>query len=232
MNRWKKHCEQSIGRRPGALYSAIRKYGAENFYVKTLLIADDWNYLCEIERRAIVSFKTFSPDGYNLTPGGEGVVGSRDSRVRALISIAQKRRYENSPEDRERLRLAGIKGRANRVYTRRAESTLSKSALKPPLPKKSKKEISDAIRAAMAKPETVIKVQNAAQQRAANPEWRKRISISKTGKKIGPCSEQRKAKIAEARRREWQDPIIRNKRLAALKIARDARHAKLSKEEQ
>jgi hypothetical protein len=57
--------------------------------------------------------------------------------------------------------------------------------------------------------------------------WRSKISASKIGKKVGPCSDERKAKIAEARKREWADPVIRERRLAALAMARAAKKANL-----
>lgn len=44
---------------------------------ETLVVSDDWAYLCDIERRAIKAFGTLKPGGYNLTEGGDGVVGLR-----------------------------------------------------------------------------------------------------------------------------------------------------------
>jgi group I intron endonuclease len=57
--------------RAGMLYRAIRKYGENSFSAEVLLIADDWDFICEMERRAIVAFKARFPGGYNLTDGGE-----------------------------------------------------------------------------------------------------------------------------------------------------------------
>ena len=61
--------------RAGAIYSAIRKYGDHSFTARKLVITDDREYLCELERRAIKAFGTRPPYGYNLTDGGDGATG-------------------------------------------------------------------------------------------------------------------------------------------------------------
>lgn len=81
------HLHHARKGRSGALQSAIRKYGS--FEMLTLMVASDWSYLCEIERRAIVAFGTRAPLGYNMTDGGEGVVGvvrTEEQRRRASES--------------------------------------------------------------------------------------------------------------------------------------------------
>lgn len=103
-DRWAKHVEHALGKREsGALYAALRKYGHENFKLVTLVIADDWDYLCELERRAIAAFGTLAPAGYNMTLGGEGVVGPRGEDFRAKVAKAQKVRFAN-PEERRRMK--------------------------------------------------------------------------------------------------------------------------------
>ena len=77
--------------RPGAVYNAIRKYGSRGFSAKVLVAASDWNYLCELEQKAIVAFGTMSPGGFNLTAGGEGYVGQTFTpERRAHLSEARK----------------------------------------------------------------------------------------------------------------------------------------------
>ena len=61
-------------RRNTPLSNAIRKYGEDTFGINTLVVADDWAYLQELERRAVKAYDTISPNGYNLTAGGEGVL--------------------------------------------------------------------------------------------------------------------------------------------------------------
>lgn len=59
----KNGCELAVNR-------AMRKHGDPQF--KVLVIAEDRQYLEDLERRAIVVFGTRSPGGYNLTDGGDG----------------------------------------------------------------------------------------------------------------------------------------------------------------
>jgi hypothetical protein len=251
-----KHTEHALGKREnGVLYSALRKYRPENFQVKTLVIANDWEYLCDLERKVIKAFGTRHPLGYNMTDGGEGVQGKRDEAARLKISLAQKKRFQD-PAQRALAKASGAKGgearakicAANRVDGKALWQLNRKSSGKKRMKIGSpehrlalriaaeqrladsripiRHKISVGTKAAMARPEVAAKVKRCAQERAANPAWRAKISASKTGKKIGPCSADRKAKIAAARRREWADPVIRQRRLAALAIARAARTAK------
>lgn len=68
------------------LHHALNKYPGQAT-LEVLVIADDWDYLCDLERRAIKAFGTQKPHGYNLTDGGEGTPG-----------------YRMPPESRERQR--------------------------------------------------------------------------------------------------------------------------------
>ncbi len=81
------HLHHARKGRACALHRAIRKYGEHSFIARTLLIADDWDYLREMEKRAIQSFSTVAPSGYNLTLGGEGVLGvKRSEQTRSKLS--------------------------------------------------------------------------------------------------------------------------------------------------
>lgn len=81
--RWAKHVEHALGKRDsGYLYNALRKHGAESFAVETLVVADDTDYLRDLEKRAIVAFGTRYPFGYNVAGGGEMAPGPRSEEVR------------------------------------------------------------------------------------------------------------------------------------------------------
>lgn len=247
-DRWAKHTEHAFGKRnAGALYAALRKYGVESFKVKTLVIADDWDYLCEIEKRAIVAFGTKSPNGYNITDGGEGTVGRIiDDEERSNISAGQKRRFENpdeleklrkrtqafSPELRQRIKEKATATMRTPEFRERA-SVKSKKQFSDPVMRKKlgdavraavtpemraiqsermvkvmsdperRKAVSDATKVGMRNPETAAKVKAAAQRRSADPEWRARISASKTGKKIAPRSDIAKQRQSEGMKAAW-----------------------------
>jgi len=73
--RWRAHRSNALRSVDGALQKAIRKYGANSMCVKVLVIADDYEYLKALEIKAIAVYGTKVPDGYNMTDGGDGVLG-------------------------------------------------------------------------------------------------------------------------------------------------------------
>jgi hypothetical protein len=79
------------GKRNTVLASAIRKYGSQTFDVKTLVIANDWAYLNELEKRAIIAFQSRRPHGYNMTDGGDGALMDRGENFGELVSRAMAR---------------------------------------------------------------------------------------------------------------------------------------------
>ena len=61
------------GRAPDLpVYRAMKSFGVENVEFQVLAIADKREYLATIEKNAIRLFGTPSPNGYNLTDGGDG----------------------------------------------------------------------------------------------------------------------------------------------------------------
>jgi group I intron endonuclease len=70
------------------VHNAIRKFKF-SFEAKILVIADDQNYLAELEARAISIYETLFPKGYNLTTGGEKSYAFSDS-VKKKISAFMK----------------------------------------------------------------------------------------------------------------------------------------------
>ena len=66
---------------------AIQKYGIENFrygVIKTCATREELNYW---EKYFIVALKSKAPYGYNMTDGGDGVVGWTDE-MRKRVSVA------------------------------------------------------------------------------------------------------------------------------------------------
>jgi group I intron endonuclease len=64
--------------KPGALYDAIRKYGVENFKIEMLLKVKntDTEHMAKTEQKYIKIYESQKSDvGYNMTMGGEGVLG-------------------------------------------------------------------------------------------------------------------------------------------------------------
>ncbi len=89
--RWKQHLYEAFGlNKRRHLYSSIRKYGQENFELKLIKIADSWDHACQLEIRYINKFNTLSQNGhgYNLTPGGDGVLGYQPTKEEIARTVA------------------------------------------------------------------------------------------------------------------------------------------------
>jgi hypothetical protein len=102
--RFELHVKHERDGRRNAIHAAIKKYGACTFKVKTLLIANDLEYLRLMERRAIKVFNTMAPHGYNLSMGGEEcnfwhlevLERMREANKRAWITGREKRLANNA----------------------------------------------------------------------------------------------------------------------------------------
>ncbi len=69
--RFKKHISMIYSNGCSALYGAIKKYGIESFIVETICLSNDKKELMNLEKHYISELNTVSPNGYNLTTGGE-----------------------------------------------------------------------------------------------------------------------------------------------------------------
>ena len=81
VTRWSKHCSNSKTK-CYALYSAIQKYGKENFTVEQIDIASDRDELDKKEIQWIQFYDCISPKGYNLTTGGKHCEVSQEVKRR------------------------------------------------------------------------------------------------------------------------------------------------------
>lgn len=109
--------------RCSALYAAMRKHGDEKFSVELLEACHSFEHMNERERHWIKELNTMSPNGYNLTDGGDAGVLVPESmeKVRAKLigkPISEKTRQAvidswNNQESRAR-RLKSIKEAMNR----------------------------------------------------------------------------------------------------------------------
>lgn len=67
--RWKQH--STFNTNCQAIKNAMRKHGVENFNFELLCCGED-DYIEDLEIKAIHAYNSQSPDGYNITIGGEG----------------------------------------------------------------------------------------------------------------------------------------------------------------
>ena len=184
---------QTARRGCGAYFhAAMRKYGLEAFDWDVLYQNDDRKLLSEMEREFIRLLNTKTPNGYNLTDGGDGARGCLATpERRAKISAANKGR-KLTPEQRARF-IAGIK-------SRKMPPKLGKPCHTP----ESRAKISAASRGRLKDykhtPEARAKISAAKQGRKRPPlteKWRQHIGDAQRGKKRGPMSEAQKAILRE-----------------------------------
>ena len=148
-------------------YRAWRKHGEP--MLKVLAVVENV-LLHEIEIKAIASYGTLTPNGYNMTLGGDGTPGLIHSlETRAKFSIISKARIY-SAETRKKI---GAKSKGRKLSP---ESSAKKSA---------------TLRALMAIPEERAK--RGRKGKRLSPEHRAKISASHTGKKISPGTKARLA---------------------------------------
>jgi len=144
--RWKEHVKDSRSGKWGPIYSAIRKYGPDNFTLEILKIEDDWPTLCELERNAIRASGTFG-HGYNATPGGDGVTqmtkASRKRHLKRTIEgthkamqkpsyiaqLSRKHAYADRPDLREAARIRTKTLQADPVYRKKVRLGMARTKL-------------------------------------------------------------------------------------------------------
>lgn len=82
LNRFANHIWHSRKQRKScrALYEAINKFGAESFSVELLYTANSRDEMHQMEIHFIKSLNTLSPDGYNLTEGGDAGIMSEETK--------------------------------------------------------------------------------------------------------------------------------------------------------
>jgi group I intron endonuclease len=78
LKRFKEHKKRA---NCSALYEALKKYGEENFTIELIENVESINLLNEREQHWITFYNTLSPNGYNLTSGGNnGRVSSEETK--------------------------------------------------------------------------------------------------------------------------------------------------------
>ena len=192
--------------------SAIRKHGAESFKM-TILMQGKKDYCYEMERKAVESYSTKVPNGYNICDGGRGFNGVKgkdhpltgiplSEEHRLKISKALKG-HKNTPEQ-----IARMKSKlTGRKLSQEAKDKLKES---------SKKVVRTA-------------------------EWRANISKGLTGKKWDESRKQRFVqsrlgkvnsqesieKQATSLKNKWADPEFRKYMMDARVAAKERKKALL-----
>lgn len=178
--RFNAHVKYAIaGKTLGAVHHAINKHGKHKVKIKTLLVADD-EYLKFIEQKAILSFGTKFPAGYNLTDGGEGAFGVvRSAEVRKRMSLARIGKTHLTPDHVARLKA---------INTGRIKSHEECA------------RISAATKGKKKSPEHIEKMRAINTGKKMSAEAKAKVSAFNKGKTF---SEETRAKISQACRARW-----------------------------
>jgi group I intron endonuclease len=88
-------------------HEAIRQHGFDKFVFSHIADAFDLEAACDLERMLIQQHNTLTPNGYNMTVGGQiGPVGYKHN-AESKAKIAEANRNRN-PEVKEKFRLAKV----------------------------------------------------------------------------------------------------------------------------
>lgn len=165
--RWTQHKSVSGCK---AVSAAIVKYGEESFSIEEIDAACSEKELNKREISWIKKLNTISPNGYNLTEGGEGAKHSKQTR--GLLSKKLKGRIITK-EHRQKI--------SNTMTGRKMPEEQRLNMVGKKLTKKHKENISAG-----------------GKGRKVSEETRKKISSSMTGRKRTPLTTEHKQKISDA----------------------------------
>ena len=180
--RWKEHVVGANKASASALSLAIRKHGKENFLVEHIASAQSESELLDLERILILQHNSIvgSGRGYNLTPGGEGVVGPRSQAFREMrrkMQTGKKFSLTSIELLRQSIKVAWLM----RTPTQRAEigAKISAANIGRIMDAEWRANIGNSSRGRRQSPETIQKLK----ARIVSVETRALMSAAKIGKK-------------------------------------------------
>lgn len=182
--RWKQHQERANGKvgKRRRVHHAIIKYGLSAFKFEVILCSSTWESALAAETLIIAAYGTIEADfGYNLTEGGEGVLGLvHSAETRAKLSAIFKGVKKGPPSSahREALR-AAMSGRKPTEAVMSAALAANKG-----------RKFTEAQRAAR-----VVQLTG----RPVSAETKEKIRLGNVGKKRTPeqCANNRAAQIGK-----------------------------------
>ena len=182
------------------LAKAINKYGEQAFEIMPIASAKTLENLKEVEKDLIIQFQTKVPFGYNLTDGGDGVFGFKQSEEQKKRNGDLKRGTKASEETKQKMRVAhsseknGFYGKNHTEEAKRknAEAHMGKVGhwLGKPRNEETRKKISESLKGKVGKPHT--------------EETKKKLSLAHTGKKQAPPSLETRKKLSLATKKVWE----------------------------
>jgi len=101
----RRSCHESYAKAGVSYYlcRALRKYGFKNFEWKVVIETDDEDELNEVEMLLIRRWGTKAPNGYNMTDGGEGEGGRKQSLEEISKRVAKIIGRKNTQQTIDRM---------------------------------------------------------------------------------------------------------------------------------
>lgn len=126
--RWSEHCRDARSACSFVLHKAIRKYGEAAFTVETIYTGEDFDHTLNVmEPQYIVEHNThISNGGYNMTIGGDGVVGH-------IISDETKRKMSKAHT-----------GKTPKPHSEETKRKISETLRGNPISEETKRKMSEA----------------------------------------------------------------------------------------
>ncbi len=182
-HRWRKHCESTSG--CTALSSAIKKYDKENFTVEQIDVATTREELDQKESYWIAYYDSMSPNGYNLTGGGDRPCEvSEETRMKRRIANLGKKMSE------EACKKMSLAKKGTKLSEERKNKLRECSRKWWSIPE-NRARMCEINKANMT-PERREAISKFHKGRKRSPETVEKLRLANTGKK---CSEETKAKL-------------------------------------
>ena len=176
-------------------HRALRKYGFESF--KWFLVFNNVNSeeLDKLEIESIKVYKTKTPNGYNMTEGGDGgatkgVGWNHSTETKQRMKESQKGRNKGKTfeeihgiEEAQKIRKKLSATHKGRIFSDENKKKLSEAGKDRKLTEETKKKLSENIKKALSSPEAKAK-----------------MSVSQKKRIRKPHSEETKAKIGKGRK--------------------------------
>jgi group I intron endonuclease len=218
---WDRHVRMALASptdRVRAIYSAIRKYGADSFEIEPLLIVDTKEEMDFHEIDLIKRLNTKVPHGYNLTDGGDGVLNpSQESRQKMSDSHKGKKQSEET----KRKRAEKLTGQKRSEETKKKMSLAqegNQNGLGHVKSESARRKISEANMGnknsvgAVRTPEYLIRLSKRSKGRTFSEDTKRKMSESASTR---VASQETRNKLSEARIRDGVRPPVLSSEEAA-----------------
>jgi group I intron endonuclease len=159
-DRWNKHLQNARRGSPYALHRAIRKYGVESFVVQVIEHASSFDAVCLLEQKYITRLNSHTTgNGYNMTAGGDGVVGYTFTKGDKLkMSLAQQGKKRGPRSEKDKQKISEAHKRNSHGPSKHCNQRRSETGTGVPRPDEVKERIRASLKGRPRPPEVIEKI--------------------------------------------------------------------------